>query len=131
MVVSTLMLALSGAVFLHRAFAQKMKVNRDARLEAWSRALGGCRSDFDTEELWKTTGEPLEDVNTDSPPGFLSVGHTSSSVTGSPVAAPQLVGGSAVSLSASHRIACNDQLKDERESVWGRIGDALGTIVKF
>jgi hypothetical protein len=130
MVISVITLAFAGGLFFHRMFTSKMKANRDARLDAWSQALAGCEEKIEAGSLLNTSGDPpIDDVDTSSPPGFLRVGHVSKSVGSTPVTAPALLGQKTVTFSASHQIACNDRLEGEKEDVFGRIGDAIGTII--
>jgi hypothetical protein len=130
MVISVITLAFAGGTFFHGMFASKLKSNRDARLDAWTQALVGCGEKLESGSLFDTSGEPpIDDVDTTSPPGFLRVGHVSKSVSSAPVTAPALLGRKTVTFTASHQVACNDRLQGEKEDVFGRIGDAIGTII--
>jgi hypothetical protein len=129
-VISILIIAFAGAIVLHGAYAAKMRANREARLAAWSRALHGCESESGSEELYDSKDtDGLEDVSEDSPPGFLKVGHTSSTQTASDIKAPAVIGAANLSVSSSQELACNDRMKEEEsDDIFGKIGDALGIL---
>jgi hypothetical protein len=127
LVVTMLVVALGGAGFLHHLFAAKMRANREARLAAWSRALEGCTAEGGGDELWNSQeNDGLDEISEDSPPGFLKVGHTSSSTTADDVRAPN--GTTGPSMTSSQQVACNDHIEGESDSIFSKIGDALGVI---
>jgi hypothetical protein len=137
LVITVLTLAFAGGIFFHGLFAAKMKANRDARLDVWTRGLKGCSSKLeDADSLLDTSGNAsLEDVDVESPPGFFKVGHVEKSVTSAPVKAAPVLERTAtnptgtITFSAHHQIACNDQLQDEKASIFKKIGTAARTII--
>ncbi|HEX4339111.1 MAG TPA: hypothetical protein VH062_24555 [Polyangiaceae bacterium] len=137
MVSMVLAIAFAGGIFFHGLFAAKMKANRDARLDVWTRAIKGCSSKLEGEDTLLDPSEsaPLEEVDLASPPGFFQVGHVDKVVTSAPVRTPSLIartsggGPGTFSFSAHHQIACNDQLQGEKDSIFKKIGAAARTIV--
>lgn len=135
MVISVLMLAFAGGIFFHGLFAAKMKANRDARLDVWTRAVKGCTSKLEGgDSLFDLSGKPpLDEVDTSSPPGFFQVGHVNTTMSAGPVKTPGLLakggGQAAYTLSSHQQVACNDRIQSEKDGVLKKIGSAIGTLV--
>lgn len=132
MVVTVLMSGFAGASFLHDAYAQKFRANRDARAAAWAQGVNGCgNGSSGTDDLWRARdGEGLGEIDTSSPPSFLNVGQTSASRSAPAVAVPSLIGGGSTgALTSNQQVACNEQVYDAKRNVFSKIGDALGLLV--
>lgn len=126
-----LMTMMAGGLFLHRLYAAQHRALEEARLAAWSQALGGCNSGIDLGAVWRETGasDAPVDVQTESAPGFFgAVGHTSGSASKT-ASAHARVGGGSYTLTASDSVACNEIAQDPRGDVASLIGYITSNVV--
>lgn len=120
-IVCTLLITVMvSGLFLHRVYAAKYQVLREARTVAWTQAMAGCNSQLSLLAIIRTVGPlhaPLP-MDMSAPPSFFAdISHT----TGKPgVAAANVevvsharLGGGSFSFNAEQQLACNEIIQSE------------------
>jgi hypothetical protein len=139
---SMLMTMMAGGLFMHRHYAEKLRVMRESRLRAWQPAVSGCATGLGIGSVWNMlAGDPDPcggtfgpgcsigglSADNDAPPPWLGVGAETQDVTGS-VSAHSRLGGTTYAPHSYNRVVCNETPQDPRGdalSILGYVRDSL------
>jgi hypothetical protein len=140
LVVTVITIALGGGIFFHNLYAAKIGANRDARHDAWTKALAGCPKDFSkmfddwgSENPFEALVSTLESaVEAAAVPGVFELEQTQGSGGPRTVKAPAVVrppqGHDSFTFSTTQTMICNDHLQGEDSGVLEKFGDAFKNV---
>src|SRR5688572_29527734 len=140
-VVSMITLMLAAGLFLHRLYMNKFRAMSESRSAAWSGALNGCPTGLGAVAIGRALWNSIHTLTECSPSdgvGCMIDGLTSSGSDHAPdwfgnaganvpprvsytVNAHRMLGFTEASVSAQHRVVCNETPQDELGDLWSLI----------